>query len=125
MAIEGPHELDSVLTRRAHEKAVAQQRRRAIYEAIDGDGQVTVFDLATQRPVRLWPVDAAELILSGTAVLPGSEPARDVVTIPVPSPAPEPPGTPAAKPPAKSKGRTKPGAAAGEPPAEPPTPETV
>ena len=92
MAIEDPNEIERVLVRRAKQKAILQARRRHIAQAIDQEGQVTVYELATQRYHRVWPVDAAELIARGTAVLKGSEPQPDPAPIPASeSPPAEPP----------------------------------
>jgi hypothetical protein len=81
MAIEGPNDLERVLARRARDKAAAQARLSPIQQAIDADGQVTVWHLTTGERHRLWPVDAAELLERGVATLQAPEP-------PEPAPAP-------------------------------------
>ncbi len=106
MAIEDPNEIERVLTRRARDKAALQAKRRFIAAAVDRDGQVTVYDRTTHQYRRLWPVDAAEAIGRGLAVLKGAEPSMAPQ-----APAPDqdqPPAGEAVAPPAGAD-RTSPG----------------
>jgi hypothetical protein len=115
--MQGPQDLERILAQREYAKAVARAKVRTVAEAIDSEGQVTVWVKAAGTYQRLWPVDAAELIARGAALLKGQEPEPQPEprpgTEPDSEPEPEPQPDPAAKSakPAR-KGKTPPAAEA-------------
>lgn len=121
MAIQDPNELEKVLFQRGQAKARAQAQHRHIHQAIDRDGQVTVWVVATGKTCRLWPVDAAELLARGLASLQEPEPVVEAAGEINPEPPTPPPAEvpePAAPKPKSGRGKTKDsGAAAPEVPA--------
>jgi hypothetical protein len=95
VAIQDPNELEKVLLQRAQAKARAQAQYRHIHQAIDSDGQVKVWELASGRSYRLWPVDAAAVLARGLVSLQRPTPVAEAAgetnsQTPTPPPAPEP-----------------------------------
>ena len=71
-----PKEFERVMKEREARKKLAQAAAKPIRQAVDSEGKVKVYRPATKQWARLWPVDAAEQIRMGVAVLQPEPPAE-------------------------------------------------
>jgi hypothetical protein len=63
----------ALLAQKKIEMEEARRSVRPITEAIDERGQVRIWMIAEKRWIKRWPVDAVEILKSGTANLTGPE----------------------------------------------------
>ena len=69
--------VDVMLAQKKGAMEVARRSARPIAEAVDDRGKVSLWLIAQKKWVRFWPVDAVDILKSGTANLDGPEPEPD------------------------------------------------
>ena len=69
--------VDVMLAQKKGAMEAARRSARPIAEAVDERGKVSLWLIAQKKWVRFWPVDAVDILKSGTANLDGPEPEPD------------------------------------------------
>jgi len=82
--------VDVMLAQKKGAMEAARRSARPIAEAVDERGKVSLWLIAQKKWVRFWPVDAVDILKSGTANLDGPEPEPEPEPVPEPEPEPKP-----------------------------------
>jgi len=75
--------LEMLIAQKKAETEKARKKAKSISDAIDDRGQVKIWLIAEKRWKKVWPVDAMDILKSGSANLDGPPPERE------PEPEPE------------------------------------